>query len=64
MKLGEVSKAFLEASRSPILFDHIDFFSYKNRPVDQMLAAVRSRAQPSLSSACVATRSILPPTIS
>jgi hypothetical protein len=43
--LGTVSKAFLEASRSPLLFDHIDALAHK-RPVDHLLAAVRSKAAP------------------
>jgi hypothetical protein len=47
LRCGAVNKNFNEASRSPLLFDHIDFLSYK-RPVDQMLAAGRNKAMPSL----------------
>jgi hypothetical protein len=46
LKLGVVCKNFNEASRSPLLFDHIDFLSYK-RPADQMLAAGCLKAMPS-----------------
>ena len=46
LPLGRVCRSFLEASRSPVIFDHIDFISHSKRPVDHLIAAARSRARP------------------